>query len=86
MLQDITNGSLLARNITDNGTLGLSCTRGDISTPNFSGIISGSGGITISGGTAVMLSGASGNTYTGATTISDGVVILGQDLRQRNHG
>ena len=76
VLQDITNGSLLARNITDNGTLGLSCTRGDISTPNFSGIISGSGGITISGGTAVMLSGASSNTYTGATTISDGVVIL----------
>jgi autotransporter-associated beta strand protein len=75
ILENITNSSLLARNITDNGTVGLGCTNGDI-LPNFSGVISGTGGLTKTGGATVTISGSSGNTYGGPTTITDGRLIL----------
>ena len=69
VLQDLTSTAFCALGITNNATLGLSAVHQDFS---FSGVISGSGGLTVSGGDTVTLSGSSGNTYTGATSISDG--------------
>lgn len=44
--------------------------------PRFSGVISGDGGLTISGGSVEFL-GSAANTYTGGTTISGGTLQIG---------
>ena len=75
VLENISNTSLLARSVTNNGTLGLSCTDGSVNF-NFSGVVSGSGGLSKSGGATVRLSGSSANAYNGPTTITDGTLIL----------
>jgi autotransporter-associated beta strand protein len=75
VLQNITDPSLLARNITNNSTLEISSTHGEVSS-NYSGVISGSGSLNKTGPYSLMLSGSSSNTYTGATNISEGTVDL----------
>jgi autotransporter-associated beta strand protein len=76
ILENITNASLLARGVAINGgTLGLGNTDGNIN-PNFSGVLSGSGGLLKTGGATVTISGSSGNTYTGPTTLTDGTLVL----------
>jgi autotransporter-associated beta strand protein len=76
IFENVTNASLLARNVSiAGGTLCVRNTDGNLN-PNFSGVLSGNGGLLKTGGAAVTLSGSSGNTYTGPTTINEGTLIL----------
>lgn len=66
----IVNGSITG-NVTDNGTLAFN----QLSSMAFSGIISGTGGVTqIGTGTAAL---TAANTYTGGTTITTGTLQIG---------
>jgi autotransporter-associated beta strand protein len=73
--QNVTDASILARNIVTNGTFEINYTDSTLS-PNFSGMISGTGGVTKTGSYTATLSGGSGNTYTGTTLVNGGTLIL----------
>jgi autotransporter-associated beta strand protein len=66
-----TTGGVLGNNLTNNGTLIFN--RSDAYT--YGGIISGTGSVTKQGGGTLTLGAA--NSYSGGTTISDGVLALG---------
>jgi fibronectin-binding autotransporter adhesin len=66
----IVNGSITG-NVVDNGTLAFD----QLNAATFSGIISGSGGVTQLGTGTAALTGA--NTYTGGTTITTGTLQIG---------
>ena len=72
-MQDITNADFVARNIVNNATLELRCGEFRLA---FSGVISGTGSVNVAGSNNRDAGGASGNTYSGATTISGGTLIL----------
>jgi autotransporter-associated beta strand protein len=69
----VTTPALLARNVANDGIFELRYSNGDT---NFSGVVSGSGGLTKSGTSLVTLSGSSGNTYTGVTRLVQGNLDL----------
>jgi autotransporter-associated beta strand protein len=74
VLQDVTNTNLTSSPVTDNATLELDPANSSFS---FNGAISGSGSVNVSsGGNTLTLGGSSGNSYSGATTISTGTVFL----------
>jgi autotransporter-associated beta strand protein len=74
VLQDTYDSNFAARSIINNGTLELDPVNSAFA---INGVISGSGPVNVSnGGNTLTLSGSSGNTYTGATTISSGRVVL----------
>ena len=73
VFQDITNASLLARTVTNNGTLGLSAVNTAFT---FTGVISGTGSLSVTGGNWVTLGGSSANTFSGTTTITEGHLML----------
>ncbi|MBN2217305.1 MAG: autotransporter-associated beta strand repeat-containing protein, partial [Pirellulales bacterium] len=73
VLQDTTNSSFRAANITNNATLEFNTAAEDV---NFSGVISGSGALNKIGTDTLTLSGGTGNSYSGATTVSGGTVVL----------
>ncbi len=53
-------------------------------TLDLSGVISGTGGITMAGLGTVIFSGAGGNSYTGPTTVNQGILELGKPLAINN--
>ena len=73
VLNDVSNTTFLGRNITNNATLEFNTY---LTETNFSGVISGSGALNKIGDSNLILSGASGNTYAGTTTLSGGSVTL----------
>ena len=74
VLQDVDDTNFSSRPITNHGVLELDPVN---SAFTFSGVISGSGSLTVSnGGNTLTIGGSSGNTYTGTTTISSGRVVL----------
>ena len=73
VLRDISNGVFLTKGIVNNAALELNATNNFM---NFSGVISGSGSLNITGSNKVTLSGTSGNTYTGDTNLSQGILEL----------
>ncbi|MBN2577498.1 MAG: autotransporter-associated beta strand repeat-containing protein [Pirellulales bacterium] len=73
VLQNVTNATFLTKNIVNSGVLELNYTASDV---NFSGVISGSGALKISGTKSLTLSGSSANTYTGTTTLTGGTLLL----------
>jgi len=72
LLLNTTNSTFLATNITDNATLEFNITS-DI---NYSGAISGSGALRKTGTADLTLSGATGNTFSGETTMAAGNMYL----------
>ena len=73
VLRDITNTDFAARGIVNDAVLELDSVN---SVFTFSGPISGTGSVNVAGSNVLTIGGASGNTYTGATTISAGTVNL----------
>ena len=82
LLRDTTNATFRTKNITDNAALELNATASAV---NYSGVISGSGALNISGSNTdvsggntviVTLSGSTGNSYAGPTTVTSGGLIL----------
>ena len=71
VLQNTTNSTFLTKNVTNNATLEFANTTAHV---NYSGVVSGSGALVKSGSYRLTLSG--NNTYTGATTVSDGTLDL----------
>jgi fibronectin-binding autotransporter adhesin len=78
-LDCITAGArqILSGNITN---AGFALTLAGSGNETASGSISGTGGITKSGSGAVTLSGSVGNSYTGATVVSGGLLELGKSI------
>ncbi len=76
-----TIGNLLGGGTNGGGvTLGSgTLTTGNSTTTSYSGVISGSGGLTKQGTSRILLYGA--NTYTGPTTINAGIIRIGADER-----
>ena len=73
-LQDVTNATLLAGNFSvGGGTLEFNTVNVD---SNYTGVISGSGGLNKSGVKKLTLSGSTGNAYSGDTNITEGSLDL----------
>jgi autotransporter-associated beta strand protein len=73
ILKDTSNSTFLSRGIVNNAAVEINTAAVNLT---LSGAISGSGSLTHTGGYTLTLSGSTGNTYTGATTHSQGVLIL----------
>ncbi|HLA85145.1 MAG TPA: autotransporter-associated beta strand repeat-containing protein, partial [Thermoguttaceae bacterium] len=73
VLKDTVDETFLTKYIMNNATLEFNTNTVDL---NYSGVVSGSGGLTKTGAEKLTLSGSSGNTYTGTTTISAGILRL----------
>ncbi|MBN2022979.1 MAG: autotransporter-associated beta strand repeat-containing protein [Pirellulales bacterium] len=73
VLQDTTHSSFISRAITNNATLAFDTVATDVA---FNGSIGGSGALEKTGSATLTLAGATGNTYTGPTTVSAGVLRL----------
>ena len=71
-----TVSSLYSGNLTLNRDVQLRSDTAPGNAVEFSGHITGVGGITKTGSGAVLLSGASGNDYTGATTVTTGTLLI----------
>ena len=70
----LAGGGVLGGNVTLNAN---TLTTGAGSDTAYSGVISGTGGLTKAGASIFTLSGAGTNTYTGATTVNAGTLQLG---------
>jgi fibronectin-binding autotransporter adhesin len=68
----------LSGNLNNGGFLFTESGAGDVT---ISGVISGTGGLTKTGTGTLTLSGAASNTYTGATTVSQGTLILAKPIQ-----
>jgi autotransporter-associated beta strand protein len=68
----------LSVNLDNGGFLFTESGAGDVT---ISGVISGTGGLTKTGAGTLTLSGASANTFTGAMTVNQGILVLSKPAR-----
>jgi autotransporter-associated beta strand protein len=73
LLKDTYNATFAYTNITDNATLEFNATNTAFT---YAGVISGTGSVIKSGPNLLYLGGSASNTYTGGTTVNQGILVL----------